>query len=107
MTIDKTLYPKYSVRCIITGPSECGKSVFPTNLTLNIINEYSKIYIYTLSLHQDLYQKFFKCFIIYIPIHIIPIILNEENLDTVIDEIVNTKDFKKCGNKNSCIQPFP
>ena len=46
MTIDKILYPQQPVRCIITGPSECGKSVFLINLILNIINEYDKIYIY-------------------------------------------------------------
>ena len=52
--MEKTLYPSHPVRCIITGPSECGKSVFLTNLILNIINEYDKIYIYSPSLHQDL-----------------------------------------------------
>ena len=30
--MEKYLYPQHPVRCIITGPSECGKSVFPTNL---------------------------------------------------------------------------
>ena len=107
MTIDKILYPKNPVRCIITALSECGKSVFPTYLTLNIINEYNKIYIYSLSLHQELYQKLIRCFSNYIPNHIIPVILNEEYIDIVIDEIVNIKDFKKGGNQNSCIQPFP
>ena len=76
-------------------PSECGKSVFLTNLILKIINEYDKIYIYSPSFHQDLYQKLFKCFSKYIPIHIIPNILNEEDIDVVIDAIVNNKDFEK------------
>ena len=49
----KNLYPNHPVRCIITGPSECGKLVFLTNLILKIINEYIKIYIYSPSLHQD------------------------------------------------------
>ena len=40
--MEKILYPTHPVRCIITGPSECGKSVFLTNLILNIINEYDK-----------------------------------------------------------------
>ena len=93
--IEKILYPTHPVRCIITGPSECGKSVFLTNLILNIFNEYDKIYIYSPSLHQDLYQKLIKCFSIYIPIHIIPNILNEEDIDVVIEEIVNNKDFQK------------
>ena len=29
------------------------------------------------------------------PIHIIPNILNEEDLDVVIEDIVNNKDFEK------------
>ena len=93
--MEKILYPSHPCRCIITGPSESGKSVFLTNLILNIINEYDKIYIYSPSLHQDLYQKLIKCFSNYIPIHIIPNILNEEDIDIVIEEIVNTKDFEK------------
>ena len=62
---------------------------------LNIINEYDKIYIYSPSLHQDLYQKLIKCFSNYIPIHITPNILNEGDIDIVIEEIVNNKDFQK------------
>ena len=60
--MEKFLYSFHPVSCIITGPSECGKSVFLTNLILNIINEYDKIYIYSPSLHQDFHQKLFKCF---------------------------------------------
>ena len=54
-----------------------------------------KIYIYSPSLHQDLYQKLIKCFNNYIPIHIIPNILFEEDIDVVIEEIFNNKDFQK------------
>ena len=93
--MEKFLYPNHPVRCITPGPSECGKSVFLTNFILNIINEYDKIYIYSPSLHQDLYQKLFKCFINYIPIHINPNILNEADIDIVIEEIVNNEDFEK------------
>ena len=93
--MDKILYPNHPVRCNITGPSECGKSVFLTNRILNIINEYDKIYIYSPSLHQDLYQKLIKCFSNYIPIHIIPNILKEEDFEKVTDELVNNKDFEK------------
>ena len=93
--MEKLLYPNHPVRCITTGPSECGKSVFLTNLILNIINEYDKIYIYSPSLHQDLYQKLFKRFTNYIPIHIIPNILNETDIDIVIEDIVNNEDFEK------------
>ena len=95
MSVEKILYPKHPVRCIITGPSNVGKSVFLTNLFLKIFNEYDKIYICSHSLHQDLYQKLIKCFSNYIPIHIIPNILNEEDIDIVIEEIVNDKDFEK------------
>ena len=70
MIMAKYLYPQHPVRCIITGPSERGKSVFLANLILNIINEYDKIHIYSPCLHQDFYQKLFECLINYIPIHI-------------------------------------
>ena len=93
--MDNFFYPIHPVRCIITGPSECGKSVFLTKINLKIFNEYAKLYIYSPSLHQDLYQKLIKGFINYTPINIIPYILNEEDLDVVIEEIVKNKDFEK------------
>ena len=93
--MEKFLYPNHPVRCIITGPSECRKSVFLTNLILNNVNDYDKRYIYSPSLHQNLYQKLIKCFSNYIRVHIIPNILKEEDVDLVIDEIVNNKDFEK------------
>ena len=93
------LYPTHPVRCIITGPSNVGKSIFLTNIILSIINGYDKIYIYSSSLHQDLYEKKIKCFSNHIPINIIPDILNEEDIDIVIKEIVNNKDFEKCDTK--------
>ena len=93
--MEKILYPSHPVRCIITGPSECGKSFFLTNIILNIINEYDKIYIYSPSLHQDLYQILIKCFSSYIPIHINSNISNEVDIDIVIDEIFNNKNFEK------------
>ena len=93
--MEKFLYPFHPCRCIITGPSNVGKTYFLTNIILNIINEYDKIYIYSPSLHQDLYQRLIKCFSNHIPIHIIPNILNEEDIDIVIGEIINDKDFEK------------
>ena len=93
--MDKYLYPNHPVNCIITGPSECGKSVFLANIIFNIINEYNKINIYSPILHQDLYQKLVKCFSNYVPINIIPNNLNEEDIDIVIDEIVNNKECEK------------
>ena len=65
--LEKILYATHPVRCIITGPSECGKSVFLTNLILNIINEFDKIYIYSPSFSQDLYQKYLNVLVIKYP----------------------------------------
>ena len=93
--MEKILYPSHPCRCIITGPSNVGKTYFLTNIVLNIINEYDKIYIFSPSLHQDLYQKLIKCFSNHLPIHIITNILNEEDIDILIDELVNSKDFEK------------
>ena len=52
------------------------------------------MYIYSPSSHQDLYQKVIKLFSNYVPIHIIPNILNEEDVDVVIEKIVTNKDFE-------------
>ena len=92
--MEKFLYAYHPVRCIITGPSNVGKSVFLTNLILNIINEYDKINVYSPSIHQDLYQKLNECFNNYIPFHIIPNILNEEDIDVVIQILLIKKTLK-------------
>ena len=70
------------------------KVFFLTNLILNIFNEYNKTYIYSPILHQRFYQKITECFSNYIPIHIIPNFLNDEDLDVVIQELDNNKDFE-------------
>ena len=88
------LCPQHPFRCVITGPSECGNSGDLTNLILNTIIECDKIYIYSPSLHQDLYQKIIRCFSNSIPIHRIPNNFNEDVIDVVIDEVVNDKDFR-------------
>ena len=88
--MEKCLYSNQPNRCIITGPSECGKSVFLTNSFLNIVIDFDKIYIYSPSLHQDFYQKLIEYFSNYIPIHKLPNLLNEKDIDEVIDEIVKT-----------------
>ena len=93
--MEKLLYPKHPLRCIITGPNECGKSIFLTNLILYIINEYDRIYLCSPSLHQELYQKLIKYFSNFIPIHIIPNILNEEDIDVAIDDICSDKNSQK------------
>ena len=96
---EKLLYPTHPVRCIITGPSECGKSVFLSNLILNNFNENGKIYIYSPSLQQDFFQKIIECFNKYITIHIIPNFLNETDIDLVIEEVINNKDLEKSDTK--------
>ena len=93
--MDKYSYPNHLLKCIICGPSCSGKSVFLTKLILNIIYEFEKNYIYSPSLHRGFYQKLINCFTNYIPIHIIPNIFNEKDIDLVIDEICNDKDFEK------------
>ena len=93
--MEKLLYPTHSVRCIVTGPSCYGKSVFLTSLFLNTLNENDKLCIYSRSLHQDLYQRIIKCFSNCIPIHIILNVPNAEGIDIVIEEIVKNKDFEK------------
>ena len=93
--MEKFLNSNHPLRCNICGPSNVGNSVFLTKLKLNFINEYDKIYIYSPSLHEDLYQKLINCFSIYIPIHIKPNILSKEDIDIVVDEKVNNKDYQK------------
>ena len=96
---EKFLYPLHPVRCIITGPSNVWKSVFPTNINLTFFDNYDKIYIYSPINHQDLYQKLLKCLSNYIPIHIIPNILIENYIDIVFEKIVKNKDFEKSDNE--------
>ena len=91
--MEKILNPNHPIGCIITGSSNVGESVFLTNLILNIINKYNRIYIYSPSVHQDLYQKLFKCFSNFIPINIIRNILNED-IHIVTEEIVKKKTLK-------------
>ena len=66
--LDKFLYPQHPVRCNFKGPSECGNSFSLTNLKLNNVNEFEKLYILSTTLHRDRYQKLIKCFSISIRI---------------------------------------
>ena len=68
---EKYVYPNQPVRCIIIGHSECGKSVFLTNLFLNNVDEYGKIYNSSPPQRQGLYQKLIKCFSNFMPNQII------------------------------------
>ena len=47
--MDKLLYPPYSARVIITGPSNVGKSHFLTKLNLKTNNEFEKTYLLIIS----------------------------------------------------------
>ena len=96
--MDKFLYPPNPHRVIITGPSGSGKTCFLSNLILNISNEFSKLYIYSPSIYQELYQKIIKCLNAFLPLNVVQNILNEnisiDDLDTVIEEIINNEDFE-------------
>ena len=102
--MDKILYPSDSVRAIICGPSNSGKTYFLRNLILNIIDDFPKNFIYSPSLHQELYQNIIKCFNAVLPLHVIQNILNEDisidDLDGVIEAIVNDEDFESPQKKN-------
>ena len=91
----KFFYLQHPLRCVFTGPSECGKSVFLSNLILSNINEYDKFYVYSPSFPQHLYQSIIKCFSIFIPIHIFRNLLNEEDTAVLSYEVFNNKDFEK------------
>ena len=106
MIREKKLYASHPVRCVITGPLNVGKSAFLSNSILKNFNEDDKIYIYSPSLYQDSYQKLIKCFGNYIPINIIPNILNEEDKDTVIEKIVYKKDFEKSDTEIETYDPI-
>ena len=92
--MEKFHHQTHPARCIITGPSGIGKSVFLLNLFFYNNNECEKMNIYSPCFHQDVYHELIKCSSNYIRIKIIPIISYEEDLDLVIDEIVNKKISK-------------
>ena len=60
--MERKLYPKSPVRVVIAGPSGCGKTCLLTKLITEIINEFTEIYIYSSSIHQETYQKLIECF---------------------------------------------
>ena len=56
------LYPKSPVRVVISGPSGCGKTCLLIKLITEVINDFTEIYIYSPSIHQETYQKLIECF---------------------------------------------
>ena len=103
--MEKFLYPTHPVPVDFSGPTGYGKSVFLTNLFLNVVNESNKTYIYLPILHQDINQKLIYCLISYILVHIIRNVLNEEDIDLVIIEIINKKDLKKSDTEIETCEP--
>ena len=95
MIMGKIFYPPHSVRCVITGFSDCGRWVFLANLILNINKEYDNFYIYSPSLHQRFYQTINNCYSTSKPNIIITEALNEDYIDLMLEEIVNHNDFEK------------
>ena len=91
----KFLDPIHLVKCIVRGPSEYGKSYFPTNLILNNSNKIEKnIHLFTISTSRFISEKS-KCFSNYKSKNVFPSILIEEDSCLVFDQIVNAKDFEK------------
>ena len=93
--MDKFLFPQHPTRVNNTGASNCANNFFIINSLSNFINDFEKIYIYSSSLHQDLYQKMIKSFSNYIPININPNILNKVDIYFFIHEIGKEKQFEK------------
>ena len=85
--MDKKLYPKSPVRVVISGPSDCGKTCLLTKLIIEIINNFTEIYIYSPSIHQDMYQKLIECFEQKIPPKSISKILkNKKTIEDCLDD---------------------
>ena len=79
---------------LFVNPATLENQYF-TNLILDNIFEFEKIYIYSPSLHRDLYHKLNICSINYIPNHIIPNNLNEDEMEVVMEQMVTDNDFEK------------
>ena len=83
------LYPKSPVRGVISGQSGCGKTCLLKKLITEIINDFTEIYIYSPSIHQETYQKLIECFEQKIPpISISKILKNKKTIeDCLKDEL--------------------
>ena len=89
------LYPKSPVRVVISGPSGCGKTCLLIKLITEIIDDYTEIYIYSPSIHQETYTKLIECFEQKIPpISISKILKNKKTIeDCLSDELSNIEIF--------------
>ena len=95
--MEKYLYPKPPVRCLISGKSASGKSTLLFKILFNI-NEFDKIFIYSPTIHQPVYRTILKSFNNFLPLNVIQNILREgiplDELDRSIEEIINNEDFE-------------
>ena len=89
--MNKIFYPKSSVRVVISGPSGCGKTCLLTKLITEIINDFTEKYIYSPSIHQDMYQKLIECFEQKIPPKTISKILKNKK---TIEDFVGDEKFE-------------
>ena len=89
------LYPKSPVRVVISGPSGCGKTCLLIKLITEIINDFTEIYIYSPSIHQETYEKLIECFEQKIPpISISKILKNKKTIgDCLGDELSDIEIF--------------
>ena len=92
------MYPEKQVRCIISGRSASGKSTLLFKILFNIINDFDKIFIYSPTIHQPVYQTIIKCFESFLPLNVIKNVLelkiSLEELQPLIEEIINDEDFE-------------
>ena len=93
--MDSFLKPPHPGGIIHIGPSQGGKSICVTNLILNFINDFERIFTCSPYVHQDFYEILIECFSNFIPTDIIPTLLIKDYIDLIIGEIVNDKYFEK------------
>ena len=91
------MYPEKPVRCIISGKSASGKSTLLFKILFNIINDFDKLFIYSPTIHQPVYQTLIKCLESFIPLNVIKNVLelkiSLEELQPLIEEIINDEDL--------------
>ena len=85
--MDKKLYPKSPIRVVISEASGCGKTCLLTKLITEIINDFTEIYIYSPSIHQETYQKLIDSFEQKIPPNSISKILkNKKTIEDCLND---------------------
>ena len=87
---ERKLYPKQPVRVVIAGFFICGKTCFLTKLIFKIINDFTEIYTYSPSIHQDTYQTLIECFENHIPVKLIDKVIKTKN---TIENLLADENF--------------